>query len=64
MLVGDTIEKELRDVGYLQRPVDPALDLFEEIKKLKKEKMRSSLHITIRMMIFRMWPITAATALD
>lgn len=38
MIVDNSIENELRDVGYLQRPVDPALDLFEEIKKLKKEK--------------------------
>ncbi|MCB0593358.1 MAG: quinolinate synthase NadA [Lewinellaceae bacterium] len=31
-------EKQLQDKGYLDIDVDPTLDLFEEIEKLKKEK--------------------------
>ncbi|MCB9052811.1 MAG: quinolinate synthase NadA [Lewinellaceae bacterium] len=31
-------EKQLQQKGYLDIDVDPALDLFEEIEKLKKEK--------------------------
>ncbi len=31
-------EKELETLGYLDMEVDPSLDLFEEIEKLKKEK--------------------------
>ncbi|MCB9347694.1 MAG: quinolinate synthase NadA [Lewinellaceae bacterium] len=31
-------EKKLQDMGYLDIDVDPTLDLFEEIEKLKKEK--------------------------
>ena len=30
--------KELEEKGYLEKEVDPTLDLFEEIEKLKKEK--------------------------
>lgn len=30
--------KELEEKGFLERTVDPTLDLFEEIEKLKKEK--------------------------
>jgi len=33
-----TIEKELQELGYLDRPIDPTLDLFAEIERLKKEK--------------------------
>lgn len=31
-------KKELKNVGFLEVNVDPTIDLFEEIKKLKKEK--------------------------
>lgn len=34
----NTILEELHSVGYLNRSVDPSLDLFVEIEKLKKEK--------------------------
>ncbi len=37
MLIMDTLE-ELNIKGFINEPIDPALDLFEEIKKLKKEK--------------------------
>jgi quinolinate synthase len=30
--------RELEERGYLEKEVDPTLDLFEEIEKLKKEK--------------------------
>ena len=30
--------KELEEKGYLEKEIDPTLDLFEEIEKLKKEK--------------------------
>jgi quinolinate synthase len=30
--------KNLNDKGYLDMPIDPTLDLFDEIEKLKKEK--------------------------
>lgn len=33
-----TANAELEKRGYLSRPVDPSLDLFEEIRKLKAEK--------------------------
>lgn len=32
------VEKELKEKGFLEREIDASLDLFEEIKKLKKEK--------------------------
>lgn len=32
------VQEELKSVGYLQREIDPGLDLFAEIEKLKKEK--------------------------
>src|SRR6187399_3263093 len=32
------IEEEVLESGYLHRSIDPGLDLFEEIKKLKREK--------------------------
>jgi hypothetical protein len=36
--------------GYLDIAIDPSLDLFDEIRKLKKEKMQSfSLIITKRV---------------
>ncbi len=31
-------EIEIKERGYLDIEIDPTLDLFEEIKKLKKEK--------------------------
>ena len=31
-------ERDLEKVGFLDLEVDPTLDLFEEIEKLKKEK--------------------------
>ncbi len=34
----DLATEELEKLGYLDRDVDPTLDLFEEINKLKKEK--------------------------
>jgi hypothetical protein len=30
--------RELEERGYLAKEIDPTLDLFEEIEKLKKEK--------------------------
>ncbi|HEX5001156.1 MAG TPA: quinolinate synthase NadA [Bacteroidia bacterium] len=36
--MGHAVADELTRDGYLRRPVDPSLDLFEEIRKLKKEK--------------------------
>ena len=30
--------QELEEKGFLEREIDPTLDLFEEIEKLKKEK--------------------------
>lgn len=38
MIVDEAVLKEVAVAGYLHRQVDPSLDLFEEIKKLKKEK--------------------------
>ncbi len=32
------ISKQLEKLGYLDKDIDPTLDLFEEIEKLKKEK--------------------------
>lgn len=34
----DSVVAEVPTKGYLDMPIDPRLDLFEEIKKLKKEK--------------------------
>ena len=34
----ETFEIDLNEKGYIDAPVDPALDLFSEIKRLKKEK--------------------------
>ena len=36
-LIMDTFE-ELNIKGFIDEPIDPTLDLFEEINKLKKEK--------------------------
>ncbi|MCD6063291.1 MAG: nadA [Flavipsychrobacter sp.] len=33
-----TAEKKIEEIGFLDIEIDPALDLFEEIAKLKKEK--------------------------
>lgn len=38
MLSEEGIKEELKEKGYLGREIDPTLDLFEEIEKLKKEK--------------------------
>lgn len=38
MLSEEGIKEELKKKGYLEREIDPTLDLFEEIEKLKKEK--------------------------
>lgn len=32
------VKAELETKGFLEKPIDPTLDLFEEIEKLKKEK--------------------------
>ena len=34
----ETAELNLNKNGFLDLEIDPSLDLFEEIKKLKKEK--------------------------
>jgi len=34
----ETLEKNIGEKGYLDMEVDPSLDIFEEIEKLKKEK--------------------------
>lgn len=34
----DTLEEELSRKGFIDEKIDPTLDLFEEIEKLKKEK--------------------------
>lgn len=38
MIVDEVVLKEVAAGGYLHRQIDPSLDLFEEIKKLKQEK--------------------------
>jgi quinolinate synthase len=38
MIMDEAVLKEVAVAGYLHRQVDPSLDLFEEIRKLKKEK--------------------------
>jgi quinolinate synthase len=37
-MLNPEVTAELENVGYLSRPVDPGLDLFAEINRLKKEK--------------------------
>ncbi|MEP7168733.1 MAG: quinolinate synthase NadA, partial [Bacteroidota bacterium] len=34
----NNLSEVLRKDGYLQQSIDPSVDLFEEINKLKKEK--------------------------
>lgn len=36
-----TFERDLEAKGYIDAPINPTLDLVEEIKRLKKEKMQS-----------------------
>ncbi len=38
MIVDEVVLKEVAVAGYLHRQIDPSLDLFAEIQKLKKEK--------------------------
>ena len=38
MIVDEVVLKEVAVAGYLHRQIDPSLDLFAEIRKLKKEK--------------------------
>jgi quinolinate synthase len=38
MFIDETVLEEVNKSGYLHREIDPALDLFTEIEKLKKEK--------------------------
>jgi len=38
MIVDEVVLKEVAVTGYLHRQIDPSLDLFAEIQKLKKEK--------------------------
>ena len=38
MTITGNVENELAELGYLDRPVDPTLDLFAAIAKLKREK--------------------------
>lgn len=39
--------------GFLDVDVDPTLDLFAEIERLKKRKMQWCLHTTTRNRIYR-----------
>lgn len=48
--------------GYLPESIPASMDLFEEIEKLKKEKMPSYWRITTRSPTFRMWPILLVIA--
>jgi hypothetical protein len=56
----DMQEKIIAEKGFLDIEVDPTLDIFSEIEKLKKEKMPSSWRIITRNPISRMWPIILA----
>lgn len=49
--------KELEEKGFLERTVDPTLDLFEEIEKLKRERTQLFLLIIIRKAIFKILQI-------
>lgn len=53
-----TAKNEVEAKGFLDIELDPSLDLFAAIERLKKEKMRWCWRITTRSPIFRMWPIT------
>jgi quinolinate synthase len=60
----DTAVKNLKTKGFLDIELDPTLDLFSEIEKLKKEKMQCCWRIITRSRIYRMWLIILAIVWD
>lgn len=52
----------IEKAGFLDIDIDPSIDLFAEIEKLKKEKTQSYWLIITRSRIFRMWPIILVIA--
>ena len=55
---------EINQKGFADEYIDPTLDLFDEIEKLKKKKMLLFWLIITRNPIFRMLPIILATVWD
>ena len=48
---------DVEKAGFLDIELDPTLDLFAEIEKLKKRRMPYCWPITTRSRIYRMWRI-------
>jgi hypothetical protein len=57
-------KSQVEEKGFLDVEIDPTLDLFHEIERLKKEKMPSYLRTTTRNQTYRTLQTTSETALD